>query len=410
MKKNFFFIVLFLIFIVHSYGQGTMNFKNYYQKVKDSNTPISNQKSTNDAIYLKDSSIVYNWDLNGNFWDPHWKSYNTYDNRGNLILSVFYMKDYSTSQFLTHEKNTYTYNSSDQLILDIISWWDSNLNNWFDGQKNYYFYNTQGKLIKDSSIIYDQQTSAWDVSSKTIYEYDNNGYLVLLYNYSWSGLNWEYTSKSEYTNNLGGKPITIIYSNWNLQTNNWENNYKTTLTYNLNNGEVAELEGFMWNTSTLVWDKQTKIAYLYNSNNKVSEITYYYWLNSGYVLSGKITYSYDAYGNEIENLFYNWNSGTSTWNNSTKTTNFWSLHQVSSVLQPYSSLTFNLYPNPVKDFIYIDGSSVLTDLKIYSIDGKLVDLKYLENNRVDVSNLNKGFYIISYNENGVFKQKKFIKQ
>jgi len=408
MKKFYLLIILFFVSVVQSFGQNIIDSKIVNQRSKFKETEKTKFKSSNDMVYLNDSTIAHTWNLNGNFWDPYWKSYNTFDNRGNLSQTIHFMKDYTTSQFKIHEKNTYMYNSSDQLIMEMFSWWDETLGNWFDGQKTYHFYNSQGKIVKDSSLYYDQSTSAWYINTKSVYNYDNNGYLINFYNYSWNA-NWEYMSKVEYYNNSSGQPITIIYYNWDSGLNNWENNYKTLYSYNLTTGDILEMEGLIWNSSTSNWDKQTKVTYLYNSNNKLNEITYYLWSNTVYVLSSKLVYSYDTNGNEIESIMLEWNNGTSAWDNNSKSSNFWSLHQISSVIQPIESNGLMLFPNPVKDYIYIDGLNTISEIKIFSIDGKLVDVKHVYNSRIDVSNLKKSLYIITFYENGILKQKKFIK-
>jgi hypothetical protein len=409
MKKNYILFTLFVFFISYGFGQGYINLKIDNHNVKIKESVSKNSKSTDAMVYLNDSSIAYAWDNNNNLWDAHWKSYNTFDNNGNLTLIIHYMKDYTTFEFKIHEKNTYFYNSSNQLIEEMFSWWDNSLNNWLDGQKTYHTYNSQGKILRDSTLNYDQTALAWIIDSKTMYEYDNNGNLSLSTNYSWNGNLWEKQSKEEYVNNSNGKPITVYYYMWNSNSNIWEYSYKTTITYNLSNGEIAEMEGFNWNATASTWDKQTKMSYSYNSNNKLSEIIYYYWSTSAYVLSSKFTFDYDSNGNEIENMMYSWNSSTSTWGYNSKTNNYWSLHQVSSIIQP-SIAGSTLYPNPAKDFVIIDGLNTPAEVQIFSIDGKLIQAKKIENNRLDVGNLSKGVYIISYTENGYLKQKKVIKQ
>lgn len=132
MKKNYLFIVFAFAFTFQTFAQlstvskGLINKANY----KEINAP--KPKSSNDLIYLNDSSINYFWDLTSNSWDSHMKTINSFDNRGNLVLAIYYMKDYSTLQFKINEKSTYTYNSSDQLIMDVFSWWDESTLSWID--------------------------------------------------------------------------------------------------------------------------------------------------------------------------------------------------------------------------------------------------------------------------------------
>lgn len=57
----------------------------------------------------------------------------------------------------------------------------------------------------------------------------------------------------------------------------------------------------------------------------------------------------------------------------------------------------SLYPNPViKDMLYIDTNEKITDISVFSLTGKRTAC-YHEGNKVDVSLLEKGMYIISIN-------------
>jgi hypothetical protein len=74
-----------------------------------------------------------------------------------------------------------------------------------------------------------------------------------------------------------------------------------------------------------------------------------------------------------------------------------------------SSGKISFYPNPVESFIYFrnipDENSLI---RIYKMDGKVMlqSLVSIDNNSLNISELEKGFYILSVN-NQVFK---FIKQ
>lgn len=71
----------------------------------------------------------------------------------------------------------------------------------------------------------------------------------------------------------------------------------------------------------------------------------------------------------------------------------------------------SIYPNPVKDVLHIQGKSVEgADIEIYHLAGALVHKSKLNGNKVDVSKLNKGVYVISVDNNGKKTTMKFIKQ
>ncbi len=84
----------------------------------------------------------------------------------------------------------------------------------------------------------------------------------------------------------------------------------------------------------------------------------------------------------------------------------------------FENKNLTLYPNPADGFLnfIITGNVVdnLSQIEIYSIDGKLMNTisQFSSQNRIDVSNLNPGIYIVQfYDKNHEFIfSKKFIKR
>lgn len=72
--------------------------------------------------------------------------------------------------------------------------------------------------------------------------------------------------------------------------------------------------------------------------------------------------------------------------------------------------TFSLYPNPVKDnlYIYSESNSSTTSIKIYNLQGKL--LQETTNESINASNLSKGLYIVKVKTEKGEISKKFIKE
>jgi len=77
---------------------------------------------------------------------------------------------------------------------------------------------------------------------------------------------------------------------------------------------------------------------------------------------------------------------------------------------------FTIYPNPVISQLHIGISETNTsnaNICIFSIDGKMVINQWLngtQNLTLDLSNLNKGFYMYRYTNEAEIKSGKFIKQ
>ena len=68
----------------------------------------------------------------------------------------------------------------------------------------------------------------------------------------------------------------------------------------------------------------------------------------------------------------------------------------SSVSQPKINATFNIYPNPSKDFININEVNKFSKYLVIDIQGGIVQMGQIRSNnyKIDVSNLNKGSYIL----------------
>lgn len=75
---------------------------------------------------------------------------------------------------------------------------------------------------------------------------------------------------------------------------------------------------------------------------------------------------------------------------------------------------YSVYPNPALSVISIDWSDSISEIKIYSIDGKLILTKQFSKEKhldLDISALKKGLYILSIkNPEGKLKKERIIKQ
>ena len=71
----------------------------------------------------------------------------------------------------------------------------------------------------------------------------------------------------------------------------------------------------------------------------------------------------------------------------------------------------NIYPNPSKDWIKIDGLTELSDVQILDITGKLIlQQEYQVDDKIDISSLTTGMYIIKVRNSGGEFSQKIIKQ
>ena len=78
----------------------------------------------------------------------------------------------------------------------------------------------------------------------------------------------------------------------------------------------------------------------------------------------------------------------------------------------FKSDSLSVFPNPTADFIYLNGIDMATISKVSIVDmlGKEVfTSSQLNGDKIDVSNLNSGIYILSISTDNVKKTTKFVK-
>ena len=72
--------------------------------------------------------------------------------------------------------------------------------------------------------------------------------------------------------------------------------------------------------------------------------------------------------------------------------------------------SFEVYPNPTRDFIHLSIEEAISELRIYSSNGQLLYQIFGNQTDINVSKLNSGIYVVQVvNENGV-SQSKFYKE
>lgn len=88
----------------------------------------------------------------------------------------------------------------------------------------------------------------------------------------------------------------------------------------------------------------------------------------------------------------------------------WKIGTIQSAIDGELEFLFSVYPNPGKNIINIRTDGKITNLNIYNNLGQLMDLKVMENNCVDISELTCGMYMMELTVNGQRVVRKFIKE
>ncbi len=75
---------------------------------------------------------------------------------------------------------------------------------------------------------------------------------------------------------------------------------------------------------------------------------------------------------------------------------------------PEFDYSYSFYPNPASDFITFNNANDITSVSIYSLDGKAVLSAELTGQKLDISDLEKGMYLLQYATQGKTYTEKLI--
>ncbi len=355
----------------------------------------------------------------------------TYNNDGNQTEAIEYY--YSSPNVIdSGSRTTFAYDTNTgNLIEAIIYDYNTSTSTWNYSRKHTMpQYDTNGNVLEQYTYLYNNSQNVWEAFSRNYYTYDTNGKLTMITKerYQPGAQNWESSSKIIYSyDSNSGLNTKLLMMLWNSSTNSFVNDYKTTFTYNANNDVTLVVE-YEYNTSSQ-WEEEYKTEYEYDSNtqNLLSFAFYYKTFNNWYG-ENKAVMVYDTYGNAETINIYDFDSSTNDWysypstvgqttynnnyneddlivqsffeglfpflfnhqleellisdydsNTSTLTPEgrynyYYTGMNISGVDNKLLSKNIKVYPNPVKDFINIQGTEKLTDYKIivYDMQGKQI--------------------------------------
>lgn len=84
-------------------------------------------------------------------------------------------------------------------------------------------------------------------------------------------------------------------------------------------------------------------------------------------------------------------------------------HNSFSGMQESIVINTSIFPNPAEDYIMFDNIDRYAEIKIYNVNGNLVKTINMQDRKIDISNLDKGLYLIRIINKGIIVNSKFIK-
>jgi len=384
-------------------------------------------------------------------------SMNTYtlDDNGNILTDLY--EFWLNEEWNPSSKITYTYNENMQLQYTLYQYWNNN-NSWLDGYKSTNTYDANGNLL--IQLVEQWLNNEWVNLMKYSITLDNNGNATQVTKENWENNAWIYEWKESMLNDDNGNQLTymlekfennewvkyilktntydengnkLTYLHQEWENNTWKNSYRFTYTYNENEKIATDIREYWVNDA---WELNYTYTYTYNSDGNLINILKEETINFGGTTTTyfyKQEYTYDANENITlyESLFWSndaWifdNSGylSITGKRGCPDQDFIGYRvelsyiemNVSGIEEENLLIHSNqqqCYPNPANTVITFTDLELNATIAIYDINGKQMLSKQIHqtDETIDISNLPSGFYSVHITEKQNIKFGKFVKQ
>lgn len=364
-----------------------------------SNFACFGEVKSNISGYKVDSTYSYSFNKSTNLWALSGKRINNFDTNINLIEFIDYDWNPTSNSWAKSYKFGYTLNENGNIIQLITYKWDSSSNSFITGNTNYkfnYTLDSNGKNIEIITCVYSTATNSWMNDEKSICNYNSNQQKTEQIYYSWDGTSssWINSLKMIFSYDSNGAITQRIKYEWN---SGWVNYTKETYTYN-SLGNKVECQRFRWENNN--WIAGTIINSSYNSSNQLTEEVTNTYLSSSnkWVIDFKFSYSYDVYGNVLEQIYSSWDSNLLRWVQSSKVVNYNSSKSISTAYKNELSQNTVLFPNPTTNFFVIKNCPENCNITLYDATGrKIIEKSYQENEQVEMTKYPKGIYYLKIN-------------
>lgn len=347
----------------------------------------------------------------------NYKYFNRYNSLGlrEYDLSVIIHPDGSQTPEYQSE---YLYNHMASYSEYISSYWDSGLNTMVLDEKIQYEYNMDDQIAMEK--IFQYEDNVWKPIRLKVYHYNHDNLVNRLEQFKWDVASQDFksSSKTEYFYDNLNHLIRQENSNWNSGTNTFVNYLLIEHEYqgDLLIGRLIKL----WNAQSSVWVNQNKDHWERNASGLVL-----YYNSSSYdpaanlfIPSFKVTYFRDMENDISSSHFETWNKQSNKYILIGKTLNYYSNHVIISGTtgSEYIDHQILVAPNPAKEFLQLeladDDMKEGISVRLLDIQGRVVgqwNNLNVGNNRLELSQYNSGFYMLSLDiKQGIINKKLFI--
>lgn len=351
-------------------------------------------------------SISYTWIKKDNDWRPNWKQIRSYDDQSRLINGNYYDWDIETKNWVPERKSEQTY--SDTLSIYTCKVWDKESSEWINECGNEYYYDELGNLIFIRQKSWETSINAWIIYSYWEINYDEFGNDVSIRWYDTLAENYTLFSKTETTGEGTNLKIDETF-HWDQISESWELYEVYERHYDEFGNQVSDIR---YSLDTLVNEFFISKTgeYEYDENANFTQITSINWDETGATTYGWKENTYYSNSGEIEyKVRYNLDDTGSEWLLDYKKYYYWS--DVITEADEAADNNILVFPNPTFSTIYFLGISDVSAIRLHSISGGVIFEGQIPDNRLDLSELKPGMYILSfYDQNKMHFVKRIVKQ
>jgi hypothetical protein len=167
------------------------------------------------------------------------------------------------------------------------------------------------QLLYDKRINYIFDSTAWKTTSNTTQTFDANNRLISQTLQYYINNNWVNYSKDihDYTTNHSQEDTVSSYLYDSL---GWYGTTRTIHTFN-SLGKIQTEEFPEWSGITRNWVNKERKVYLYDTLLQVLSVNDFTWDTTKWKLGGLDSFVFDAKGNKILSISYNWPPGFNSW-------------------------------------------------------------------------------------------------
>jgi len=293
-------------------------------------------------------------------------------------------------------KKDFNYDASDYLQSEIQYYWDQNSNDWIGLDKRDYFYDTLHKDTMDLSYNYYPLQTRWALASRGLNRYDAGGRLLERLNTNWneSTSEWYDNGKDVYAYDAQGYRILAARFGMNTGTNTWEPISREEWSYDLF-GNMLSNTTFSNVQDDQSWWMKTITDYQHNLDVRTEDMVWPFLPEDlptfNQITGMRLTWAFPALDTSVVLAFVTFH---------------YSPMEVMGATSMKTDVPDWLYEPATKTLLFKTGMNQ-AKVQVFDLQGRSL-LSRSVNDRLSLSGLKKGMYVIRVTSKKGLEQRKLM--